>query len=442
MIELRINNSECSVSGLSKEEYKLLKDLLSYETDNYAMRKHSQHFSFKRALIDAKGRFPTGLLFLVEYFLESGDNPYSRIDLRRVPSRQEGLFTLDLGFTPYPDQINASLTCLKTRGIIVAPTGVGKSAIVALIIDQLQVPTLVVVPSLELKRQLIQSLKTWFGEDKVGKGKPIYVANVDSLDDSKVQKGYDCVVIDEFHRSGAKSYRKLNKKAWSGIYYKFGLTATNFRSQENERLLLESVLSEVIYQISYQDAVAKHYIVPMEAYFLEVPRTKITGKTWAQVYSELVVNNQVRNHILSELLLKIHTNNSSTLCLVKEIKHGEILRQLTDGFFAHGESEDTPHLIKMFNSGKLRTLIGTTGVLSEGVDTKPTEIVIIAGLGKSRNQLVQSCGRGFRIYPGKTSCKIILIKDDSHKWSKAHFKEQCRILKEEYNVIPAKLNLT
>jgi superfamily II DNA or RNA helicase len=54
---------------------------------------------------------------------------------------------------------------------------------------------------------------------------------------------------------------------------------------------------------------------------------------------------------------------------------------------------------------------------------------------------MQQCGRGFRRYEDKESCKIILIKDSSHKWTKQHFKAQCKILEEEYGVIPLKINV-
>ena len=42
-----------------------------------------------------------------------------------------------------------------------------------------------------------------------------------------------------------------------------------------------------------------------------------------------------------------------------------------------------------FNMGEIKTLIGTTGVVGEGVDTRPTEYVIIAGLGKSKPAFMQ-----------------------------------------------------
>jgi superfamily II DNA or RNA helicase len=193
----------------------------------------------------------------------------------------------------------------------------------------------------------------------------------------------------------------------------------------------------VLCEIDYQTAVENKYIVPVEAYYIEIPKTEIKGneRSWASMYSELVVMNETRNHIISDLLVSL--KDKSTLCLVKEIKHGSAL----GGYFAHGENSDTPHLITLFNRGKLKTLVGTTGVLGEGVDTRPAEYVIIAGLGKSRPQFMQQIGRGVRNYPGKTSCKVIIFLDKSHKWTRTHLREQCKILLEYYGVVPSKLEL-
>lgn len=438
-VELIIDNSECQINGLSIQEYKQLKELLSY-VDNPTG--YPSPFVRTKYLIDKKGVFPTGLLYLVQRFIKQTGIQVTTLDKRKVPERQEGLFTWTSDIKPYPEQLEAAKRVKKYgRGIVTAPTGVGKSLICALTIYELQVPTLIVVPSLELKRQLSETLSSIFGKGRVGRDKPIYVENVDSLASKTLKTKYDCLIIDEFHRSGARTYRKLNKKQWSGIYYKAGVTATPFRSQDNERLLLESVLSQVIYQVDYQTAVQKGYIVPMEAYYLEIPPQKIDPKNWAEAYSKLVVNNQVRNDIVAQVIRNLKAEGVSTLCLVKEIAHGEALSRLAGVHFANGQSEDTEDLIKFFSKDKIKALIGTTGVLGEGVDTKPAEFIIIAGLGKSKNAFMQQVGRGFRVYGNKESCKVILFKDNSHKWTRAHFAAQVKYLREEYGIEPIKLPL-
>lgn len=441
-MKLIVDNSASKFEGLSITHHKELRGLLCYEIDAAAHHFSGGFGSRTKPLIAKDGSFPTGLLYLAKKWLKDNNIACEIVDNRKLPGSQEGSFSFNLGFTPYPEQVAAAEACRKSkRGIITAPTGTGKSVIISLIIKELMVPTLVVVPNVELERQLTDDFKRIFGKNNVGKGKFIYVENIAGLGKSALPRKYDCLILDEFHHSAASTYRTLNKTQWKDIYYRFGVTATPFRSKDEERLLLESILSKVIYSIDYTTAVSKGYIVPLEAYYITVPKQKNNARTWAKMYSDLVVNNDIRNQLIAQILQSFKAENKSTLCLVKEIAHGNTLSKLTSIFFANGQDANSPDLISFFKADKLRHLIGTTGVLGEGVDTKPAEMIIIAGLGKSRNAFHQQIGRGFRRYPGKDSCKVILLLDKSHKWSIEHFKAQCRYLKEDFGIVPTELYL-
>lgn len=444
MLTITVNNSMSRIEGFTREEFEELKKILSYRED--ARKSRFGWRSPVRYLIDKKGNFPTGLLYLVINWTSGKKITWcdNRIPPKINPMGLETLFLPGTAPTPYPEQIEAAEAAKRfIRGIITAPTGSGKSLIAALICDVFKVKTLIVVPSLELKKQLTASLSQWFGKDKVGpkeQDKLIIVENVDALSERPIP-GVHLLIIDEFHRSGAKTYRNLNKKAWNNIYFKIGLTATPFRSNENERLLLESVLSHVIHRIEYSNSVKNQRIVPLEAYYYELPKQEIQGNetNWASVYSEMIVHNEIRNDLIINLINSLKEQDAPTLTLVKEIKHGEMLSKATGVPFANGESDNTRELILMFNLGEIKSLIGTIGVLGEGIDTKPAEWIIMAGGGKSKNQFMQNCGRAFRTYPGKESAKIIMFCDKSHKWLLTHFKTCCKYLLEEYGVKAVKL---
>lgn len=436
MIKLTVGNSECQIIGLIQEQTKVLKELLSYSIDPQANYFSGGYKNPKRYLIDPKGRFATGLLQIVGGYLYNHDLKYELNDTRIMPKSTKDLFNLDLGYTPYPEQLEIASRAEKLhRGTISAVTGFGKSIAMALVVNQLQVKTLIIVPNLELKRQLTDSFLKYFGSMA-----NITIENIDSAS-LIIHTDYDCLIIDEAHHVAAKTYRTLNKKAWKNIYYRFFFTATPFRSRDEEQLLFESIAGQIIYRVDYHTAVQKGYIVPMEAYYYELPKTETEANTWAGVYSALVVNNVLRNAVIARLLNSLSDSGISTLCLVKEIKHGETLKAATNGFFGNGQDEMTQWYIQLFNERKLKALIGTTGVLGEGVDTKPCEFVIIAGLGKSKNAFIQQVGRGFRKSPDKESCKVIIFLDKSHKWTLAHYKAQVKYLQEVYGITPIKLNI-
>lgn len=377
-------------------------------------------------MLNKRGEFATGLLPKVIKYI--GPFGYACITLRKRPN----VFPmgLDESFTPYKSQLDALDAAIEQEhGTISMPTGSGKSAVIAMIAHRFNVKTLVVVPSIEIKRQLSETLKNH---------KNVIVENIDSKALNSLS-GIDCLIIDEAHHVAAKTYQKLNKTAWKGVYYRFFLTATAFRNNDEENLLFEGIAGKLIYRLTYKEAVKQQYIVPIEAYSIEIPKQKTNAVTWAQVYSELVVRNTPRNVKIVDILTSLHSSRKSTLCLVKEVSHGKILSEMSGLPFCCGEDEDSRKYIRQFNSGNLKVLIATEGMMGEGVDTKPCEFVMIAGLGKAKSSLMQKIGRAIRTYLGKESGKIIIFRDPSHKFCLTHYRAQCNVIKDEYNVKVIKL---
>ncbi len=428
MVTLTVNNSFSKIEGLKAEPFNRLRKLLSYSPDSQSAYFSGGYGPTLRYCIDKYGSFPTGLAHRVVDFLFKEEIDFDLKDSRIAPKPFSTKVELDI--VPYKAQWNALDAALRAhRGIISMPTGTGKSLVIAMIATNLNVSTLVVVPSLEIKKQLENGL--------LGKLKNVTVANIDSVPEGK----FDCLIVDEAHHVAAKTYQKLNKIQWTGIYYRFFMTATPFRNQTEETLLFEGIAGQVVYALTYIEAVKARYIVPVEAYYLEIPKQKTDAFTWAQVYSELVVNNKVRNDIIAELAVKLHSYDISTLVLVKEIAHCTALTAITGFPIVNGQDESTRKNIELFNDRSHIALIGTEGILGEGVDTKPCEYVIIAGLGKAKSAFMQKVGRAVRAYPGKESAKVILFKDKSHKFLSRHFKAQCDILKSEYGITPIKLEI-
>jgi superfamily II DNA or RNA helicase len=433
VVTILIDNSYSKLSGLSLNQEKALSNLLSYIVGGKSSF-YSKYGPKRKSLLSKRGDFPTGLLARVYNFLLDNNIQFERKFLNKVPSKHIQTNASWNDIIPYEDQILAlERAVMNGRGVIVAPTGSGKSLIIALIANELKVKTMVVVPSLEIKHQLYNSLKSIF--------KDMSWISVENIDSNNLKKpaDYDCLIIDEAHHVAAKTYQKLNKQVWNNVYYRFFLTATPFRNDNEETLLFESIAGNVIHRIRYQDAVNKGYIVPVHAYYIESPKQETNAYTYAQVYSELVVNNNLRNELITNILKTLEQSNVFTLCLVREIAHGEILSAMTGAPFVSGADESSRQYIKQFNAGKHKVLIGTTGVLGEGIDTKSAEYIVIAGLGKAKSQFMQQVGRGVRVFPNKDSCKVILIKDKSHKFLTRHFNAQSAILLEEYGVKPVRL---
>lgn len=430
MIVITVDNSYSKISGLSMKQMHFLRKELSYTVGG-----SSAYFSGygirRKSLLNKHGEFATGLIHRVYSFLDlnrlSYNSNYKNIVPRIKPRKQ-----INCDLIPYEDQSNALSAAIRNkRGIISMPTGTGKSHVIHMIVAELNVNTLIVVPTLELKAQLQSILR---GMDTV---------TIENIDSKALNRplNYDCLIIDEGHHAAAKTYQRLNRSVWQGIYYRFFFTATPFRNDTEETLLFEAICGQVIYKLDYRTAVSKGYIVPIEAYYLESIWQETNTYSYSEVYKQLIVRNDYRNLMIARLAKILKENNIYTLILVKEIAHGKELSSITGIEFINGEDTDSRSLIDQFNEGLIKILIGTMGILGEGVDTKPCEYIIMAGGGKAKSQFMQAIGRGTRRYENKESAKVILIQDKSHKFLTRHFNMQCAILKKEYNVICQKLNI-
>lgn len=435
MIKIEINNSYSRIIGLKLNDFNRLRQELSYRLDSrqaYFMSTYPKQIN----LVDRKGVFPSGLINRVYKLLLKWNIDYETIDLRVMPKRVN-ISYIDImnKHSLYKWQKEALTTIFKDkkeRGGIVATTGSGKSLIIALIASIINVRTLVIVPTLEIKKQLIGLINDVFP------GIDIVIEHIGSPR-LETLTGFDCLILDECHHAAAKTYRRLNKTVWKWIYYRYFLTATFFRNKEDEQLIFEGICGEVVYELPYKRAVKENYIVPVESYYLEIPKQQCNGWGWKEVYSELVVNNTLRNDIIANLLKSLINNDVYTLVLVKEIKHGEILKEMTGIEFVNGLDQESRKFIEEFNSGKRKILIGTQAILGEGIDTKPAEYIVIAGLGRAKSSFMQAVGRGVRKWKNKESAKIILFKDKSHKFTLRHFNDEIKVLKEEYFVKTEKL---
>lgn len=435
MIKINKGNSFSRITGMNSEVLRAIRAELSYTPEqNYHYAKFKPR---PRYLIDEKGRFPSGLVSKVEALLTNHKLPYLLEHHARAKPTAKDL-KLNLGaIKPYTAQLEASkIAYNRGEGIVSMPTGTGKSLTIALTIDLFQLKTLIIVPNLELKKQFDDQVKQYFGNTA-----SITVLNIDSPK-LRTETDYDLLIIDECHHTAARTYHQLSRTAWKGIRHRVCFTATAYRNIKEEMILFQAIAGDVVYHLSYKDAIDADYIVPVEAYYVDLPKTPNDYYSWAEVYKNLIVNNGYRNGLISGMMHELSSGGVSTLCLVKEVEHGDNISAIGCIKFINGQDEDSRDYIRQFNKGGIMSLIGTTGIIGEGVDSRPAEYIIVAGLGKAKSAFMQNIGRGVRKYPGKETCKVILFRDASHKFTLRHFNAQKKILLDELGVIPIKLNIT
>lgn len=452
MTRVIVGNSKSKIEDLPNQFRKPLAMLLSY-LDQGIMYATKNAWAARKYLVDKEGYFPTGLLSRVEKFLVDYAVPYAKLDNRLKPK------PANLGLTQrceepdaYIEQHFAVMKCAtdsEGRGVVVMPTGVGKSRVIKDLILMMDLPTLVVPPSANLKKQTFIYFEECFGKGAVsyyskntGFSTPIVVANIDSLESGKAQhfENVGMVLIDEFHHSAAATYRDVNEKLWSNVYYKFGFTATNFRNDPADQILLESVLSKEIYSMTPVEAIEKGYIVPIKPFIYSVENLELEDSSNYQTcYNRFIVENEERNKLIAELATKMIMSRIPTLVLVKQVEHGRKLSEMIQySVFINGQEEDSTYnmeMVKRFNELKVPCMIGTS-VIGEGVDTKSAGCVILANGEKATSRVMQNIGRVVRNFPGKKVGYVFDFYDHGGKFVRNHSNKRFKLYREKFGVEP------
>lgn len=410
----------------------LEKELKRLEHQNRALYKKLVVYLYN------KHTFPTGLLPRVKKTFEDRGIKYALSDTRKKPVLGSERLVPRNPLPPLRYYQKAAVRRLETahRGVVVACTGSGKTLTIAKMIADLRVKSLIITPSKAITDMMAKTMINYFGKGKVDKlttktvkiKKPINVCNIQALVKIPYDKlqTIDAVFCDEHHHQGADTYLEVNLKHLKNTYYRFGFTATNFRAGGDD-MALEAVLSETLYEYPSHQAIADGYLVKPEFKIIE-NYNNVNSNNYQRVYKEGVVFNKDRNNLIVGTFNSL-SKKHSTLILVKQVEHGELLKELIPtAKFIHGQLKDSVRdkIMEDFRKGKERLIIGTS-ILGEGVDLPIADVLIMANGGKSPIQVMQNVGRVLRIHPGKEKAIIYDFADIGAPWLEDHAKERQKI---------------
>lgn len=466
MIEINKRNALCQILNLDRVTMRKLYELLQYNDPNveFAINQKSKRINeindmltdsrFKimdktglykerakimhiikgleqnltKKLFDGEN-FPTGLLPRVLELLNNSKLEYGINDLRKKPEFKKIKYVLK---NPLPQlryyQKEAANNLTKDyRGIAEMVTGSGKTVLIAKMLWDLGLPSVIITPNKNITDMMLDTLRFYFGKSKVDKlttktsqlKKPINIVNMQAMIkiDPEVFSDIDAVFTDEFHHSSAETLQQINVNHLKNAYVRVGMTATNFRNDGSD-IALEAVLSSVLYEYPATKAFEDGFLVEPE--FRLIENKGISGRSYQDEYKKGIVQNLERNNTISELAHEHKDDN--IIILVQHVEHGENLKALIPhAKFIHGQTKDKDRqkLMENFRKGKLKCLIGTS-VLGEGIDLPIAKILIMAGGGKAKSQIMQNIGRVLRLFPNKDKAIIYDFTDDGTNWLNSH----------------------
>jgi superfamily II DNA or RNA helicase len=367
-----------------------------------------------------------------------------------------------VAFEPRPYQREALVTWRRRelRGVIVLPTGAGKTAVAVRAIEKVERSALVVVPTLALLKQWYSTLQDAFGASAgvglLGGGyhevAPITVTTYDSAYIHMERYGdrFALVVYDEVHHLPSPKFSIIPKMLLAP--YSLGLTATPERPDGGHELLPELV-GPIVYRRSPGD-LAGTYLAPYEVVRIPVELTAAERAEYEN--TDAVYREFLRKHRLSmrspedwqkfvmvaatshsggreallaarrrreiralaarkgatlESLLKRHRGDR----IIVFTKSVEEVYSLSERFLVPGITYETTakerkEILDRFKEGRYRVVIASD-VLNEGVDVPEANVAVILAGSASPREYVQRLGRVLRPREGKQAVLYELVTE-------------------------------
>lgn len=330
--------------------------------------------------------------------------------------------------------VNAAVKFFSTRnkknGLIVLPTGSGKSLVIANIALWLNAPVLIFQPSKEILEQNYEKLCSYGLLMDVGifsaslnrkQVSTITFATIGSVKGCKDYfRRFRYVIIDECHYVNAEAgmYKDFIEATGCKV---LGLTATPYRLYSNRfygsmlRFITRTnprIFNEMLYCVQTGTLLSRGYLAKMNYYQLNVVNTdrlkvNSTGADYTDAsvrrhYKEIKFNDTLEN-IIHRLLV---AGRTSILVFTRFIEEAEYVAKAIGASAAVVSSEtskaDREEILRKFKTKEIN-VVANVGVLTTGFDFPELATVVLARPTMSLALYYQMVGRAIRPYEDKTS---------------------------------------
>ena len=346
----------------------------------------------------------------------------------------------------YQDEALARWLAEGSRGVIVLPTGAGKTLVAAMAIHETGLWTLAVVPTLDLLQQWRTALSSALSLDidEIGifgggekEMKPITIITYDSAAlYPRELKRFGLLVFDECHHLPAPTYRLIAESAFTPL--RLGLSATPERS-DMMHLELEQLIGPEVYRRSPAELTEGRYLAQYQELCIDIalssedearyaeqrriyrsflqrrhiiirspeefqqkiiflsardPEARKAMLAWREARN--IAMNTPAKYVEIERLLSLHA--ADQVILFSE--YNPVVDQISRRFCLPSITYKTPTeerrtILERFRSGQYSKLV-TGRVLNEGVDVPDCRVAIIVSGNSTRREYIQRLGRILR----------------------------------------------
>ncbi|MFB6280587.1 MAG: DEAD/DEAH box helicase family protein [Haloferacaceae archaeon] len=328
------------------------------------------------------------------------------------------------------------------RGVVEMPTGSGKTVVAIAAMADLDVPALVVVPTLDLlaqwRRELAAEFDRPIGQVGGGEGRiePLTVTTYDSAylraDDLGDRFGF--VVFDEVHHLGGEGYRDAARLLAAPA--RLGLTAT-FERPDGAHEAIAELVGDRVHALDPED-LAGEYLADYDVKRIEVDLTDAereryeeaqgtfveylrtsnlrmeSGSDWQELVKrsgtdprareallakqrarEIMMNADRKVEVLADLLDRHRSDR-----VIVFAAHTDLVYRLSERFLVPAITNETPAserraILDRFRAGTYGRVVAAN-VLDEGVDVPAANVGIVLSGSGSEREFTQRLGRLLR----------------------------------------------
>lgn len=348
-----------------------------------------------------------------------------------------------MSFSPRPYQqgaIDASVQFLRSskgqNGLVVLPTGSGKSVVIANIINELDAPVLVFQPSKEILHQNAHKYRSYgyhcgiysasAGEKRMA---DVTFATIGSVVKKKhLLERFRYVLVDEAHLvnpDGGMYEEVLGHMSVPTM----GLTATPYRlSQGTDPLKMTRysllkfltrtrprIFDKVVYYVQNRDLFDAGYLAKLEYYSVKViNRAALQRNSTGADYTEESLRAQYQVSRFNEKVVQVvrrlrEIGRKNCLVFTRFTEEARFIAAAIPGaaiVTAETPDRERDRIINAFKLGRI-WCVCNVGILTTGFDYPELEAVVMARPTMSLALWYQVVGRGIRPHPEKSHTMVV-----------------------------------
>ena len=381
---------------------------------------------------------------LVKHALQANQMPFRIAFEERPVLPFETALSIDP--RPYQQEALAHWLAAGSAGVVILPTGAGKTFVAAMAMHETRLWTLVVVPTLDLLQQWRTALASALSIDaddigNYGGGekemKPITIITYDSAAIyPRELRRFGLLVFDECHHLPAPSYRLIAESAFTPL--RLGLSATPERS-DMAHLDLERLIGPEVYRRSPAELTGERYLAQYEEVRIDIALSSEDEARYNEqrrIYRSFLQRRRIHINSPEEFQQKIiymsardaqareamlAWREARNIAMNAPAKYAEIERLLHDHagdqviiFSEYNQvvdevrrrfclpsityktpTEERRAILERFRSGQYTKLV-TGRVLNEGVDVPDCRVAIIVSGNSTKREYIQRLGRVLR----------------------------------------------